>query len=97
MLLSSLIEMRAARVKDVVGMEARARKTIWWPFTQHDNLGEGSVSVIDSAFGDYFCMADVVKDSGSSTGGAEGEVRPEEFLVGHRFPPVAELYDVLFT
>lgn len=78
-------------------MEARARKTIWWPFTQHDSLGQGSVSVIDSAFGDYFCMAEVVKGSGSSTDGAEGEVRPTEISFSQKFRPVAKHYRVLFT
>ena len=55
-------------------MEARARKAIWWPFTQHDSLGEGGVNLLDSAYGEYFCTAEVERSS-TSTDVVGSEVR----------------------
>ncbi|CAM9640842.1 unnamed protein product, partial [Ascophyllum nodosum] len=65
-LLGGLTEARAAGLRDLVGMEARARKAIWWPFTQHDSLGEGGVNLLDSAHGEYFCTAEVERSSTST-------------------------------
>lgn len=73
-LLHRLAETRAAAANDVAGMEARGRKAIWWPFTQHDNLGQGKVNLLDSAYGDYFCAAEVERGSDSRAGG-EDEVK----------------------
>lgn len=74
-ILGGLSERRAAGVRDVLGMEERGRKTIWWPFTQHDSLGDGEVTLLDSAYGDYFCTAEVEKE------GEGGEVCVRMFCV----------------
>lgn len=69
-LLGLLAERRAAEVRYLAGMTERGRKALWWPFTQHDSVSEGDVTLLDSAYGDYFCAAEVeeAKEDG-------GEVR----------------------
>lgn len=69
-LLGALAERRTADAARVAGMKARGRAALWWPFTQHDDLSEGKVNVLDSAYGDYFCVAD-------AEGGGESEVGGE--------------------
>lgn len=73
--LGRLAERRAEGAADVASMEARGRKALWWPFTQHDDLAEGKVNLIDSAYGDYYCKATVEK--GEAGEGEGGEVRGE--------------------
>jgi hypothetical protein len=40
------------RADELESLEAQGRETVWWPFTQHKSAG--SVTVIDSAYGDDF-------------------------------------------
>lgn len=58
-LLGSLAARRAAGARELAGMKMRGRKALWWPFTQHDLLSDEDVNILDSAYGDYFCMAQV--------------------------------------
>lgn len=77
-LLGGLAERRAAGAEELAGMKARGRKALWWPFTQHDDLSDGKVNVLDSAYGDYYCVADaeVVEGvEGVGSGEGSGEVR----------------------
>ncbi|CAM9501524.1 unnamed protein product [Laminaria digitata] len=55
-------------------MEARGRKALWWPFTQHDDLADGKVNLIDSAYGDYYCKATVEKEEAGEGEGGEPRV-----------------------
>lgn len=77
-LLGGLAGRRVADVARLAGMKARGHRALWWPFTQHDDLSEGKVNLLDSAYGDYFCVADV-EDGQDGGGGGEGgaEVRRE--------------------
>lgn len=77
--LGRLAERRAEGVANVASMEARGRKALWWPFTQHDDLAEGKVNLIDSAYGDYLCKATVEKEGGEGEGEG-GEVRGERVV-----------------
>jgi hypothetical protein len=44
-----LLKMRhQQRLLQLQSAEARARASLWWPFTQHSNLGDGSITVVDS-------------------------------------------------
>ena len=74
--LGRLAERRAEGVANVASMEARGRKALWWPFTQHDDLAEGKVNLIDSAYGDYLCKATVEREAGEEEE-ARGQVRGE--------------------
>ena len=74
-LLSGLEERRAADAARLAGMKARGRAALWWPFTQHDHLTEGKINLLDSAYGDYFCVADV--EGGAGEGGEGGEAGSE--------------------
>ncbi|KAI7875381.1 PLP-dependent transferase [Lichtheimia hyalospora FSU 10163] len=47
-----LDEHHQARFERLAEMEDKARDTFWWPFTQHGAVNE--VTVIDSAYNDYF-------------------------------------------
>lgn len=67
-ILEALTQRRAAGVRDVLGMKERGKKAIWWPFTQHDELADADVTVLDSAYGDYFCSAEVEGTQGSDVG-----------------------------
>ncbi|CAN0035261.1 unnamed protein product, partial [Ectocarpus sp. 4 AP-2014] len=68
-LLGGLSERRVTEAAHLAGMKARGHRALWWPFTQHDQLSEGKVNLLDSAYGDYYCVADV------DEGGGKGEVR----------------------
>lgn len=48
----------------MLGMKERGQKALWWPFTQHDDVGEGDITVLDSAYGDYFCTLEVEESTG---------------------------------
>lgn len=44
-----------ARIERLSAMASKARRMIWWPFTQHSDIDDDQkVTVIDSAKGDYF-------------------------------------------
>ena len=46
------------RIKDLESMPQRTLDTIWWPFVQHGTVkGSEDVSIIDSAYGDFFSVA----------------------------------------
>eukprot|EP00903_Cladosiphon_okamuranus_P015221 g14067.t1 len=89
-LLASLAERRTAAASALAGMKARGRAALWWPFTQHDDLSEGKVNLLDSAYGDYFCVADVEgggvaggRRAGEGGGGGAAEVG-SEVRISHR-------------
>ncbi|CAM9921064.1 unnamed protein product, partial [Ectocarpus sp. 12 AP-2014] len=63
-LLGGLSERRVAEAARLAGMKARGHRALWWPFTQHDQLSEGKVNLLDSAYGDYYCVADVDEGGG---------------------------------
>lgn len=77
--LGRLAERRAEGAADLASMEARGRKALWWPFTQHDTLAEGKVNLIDSAYGDYYCKATV--EQGEAEEGEGGEVSGDTVVV----------------
>ncbi|OJJ42790.1 hypothetical protein ASPZODRAFT_146961 [Penicilliopsis zonata CBS 506.65] len=56
--LTSLVEelktKNAERIDQLQSMAERAHSTIWYPFTQHQNLDSKDITVIDSAYSDYF-------------------------------------------
>lgn len=70
-LLGGLAGRRVADAASLAGMKARGRRALWWPFTQHDDLNEGKINLLDSAYGDYYCVADV--EEGGGGGGEVGE------------------------
>lgn len=75
-LLDGLARRRVADTVRLAGMKARGHRALWWPFTQHDDLSEGNVNLLDSAYGDYFCVADVEDGrEGDGVGGGGAEVR----------------------
>lgn len=42
------------RIEDLDKMAARAHEVIWYPFTQHHGMQPKDLTVIESAYGDYF-------------------------------------------
>lgn len=59
-----LSESWSKHVAELQEMRAVARKTLWWPFTQHGNVeDDGKVTLIDSASGDNFQVVTGKKDS----------------------------------
>eukprot|EP00752_Nemacystus_decipiens_P005181 g4701.t1 len=81
-LLRGLAERRVADADRLAGMKARGREALWWPFTQHDDLSESKVNLLDSAYGDYFCMADVDSEGGGGAAGRGGDEGGAESRVG---------------
>lgn len=55
---------RASELVDATSMIERGRKALWWPFTQHDDVQASDVTVVDSAYGDYFCISEVETTDG---------------------------------
>ncbi|CAN0217250.1 unnamed protein product, partial [Discosporangium mesarthrocarpum] len=49
-----LVRARAALGQELATSAERALESVWWPFTQHSGLGEGAVTVLDSAYGDCY-------------------------------------------
>jgi hypothetical protein len=50
--LLALLKLRhQQRLLQLQSSEARARGSLWWPFTQHANLEDGAVTVVDSRWG----------------------------------------------
>lgn len=46
------------RLKELESMPQRTLNTVWWPFVQHGTVkGPEDVTVIDSAYGDFFSVA----------------------------------------
>jgi bifunctional dethiobiotin synthetase / adenosylmethionine---8-amino-7-oxononanoate aminotransferase len=56
--ISSLLEAlnlrEQARIDNMQSMADRTCETIWYPFTQHQGITAKDITVIDSAYGDYF-------------------------------------------
>ncbi len=48
----------AARLRELAAAPARARATLWWPFTQHDDVRDMDVTVIDARCGDALLVHD---------------------------------------
>ncbi|TFK20724.1 onanonoxo-7-onima-8-eninoihtemlysoneda [Coprinopsis marcescibilis] len=58
----------AVRHKELESMPQRSIDSIWWPFVQHGTVkGEQDVTVIDSAFGDFFSVYKQPKNTSSSS------------------------------
>lgn len=51
-LLQHLKARHQQRLLQLQTAEARAKSTVWWPFTQHSNLGDGAVTVVDARAGE---------------------------------------------
>jgi bifunctional dethiobiotin synthetase / adenosylmethionine---8-amino-7-oxononanoate aminotransferase len=52
--LDRLIGSHKQRIDSLQEMATKAKKTIWYPFTQHKTLKSEDIMVIDSAYEDYF-------------------------------------------
>ena len=46
------------RVAELAAAPQRARATLWWPFTQHDDVRDADVTVIDARIGDELIVHD---------------------------------------
>lgn len=44
------------RVARLVTAPAAARSTVWWPFTQHKGMTDGSITLIDSRVGEHYSV-----------------------------------------
>ncbi|TDL14583.1 onanonoxo-7-onima-8-eninoihtemlysoneda [Rickenella mellea] len=54
-----LDDLHAKRIAELDSMPRRTLESVWWPFVQHGLVkGEQDVTVIDSAFGDFFSIYD---------------------------------------
>ncbi|PYI10712.1 putative bifunctional diaminopelargonate synthase [Aspergillus sclerotiicarbonarius CBS 121057] len=53
-LLEELTAKNAARIERLEAMSSRAHDTIWYPFTQHHGMAPKDITVIDSAYDDFF-------------------------------------------
>ncbi|EEA26644.1 hypothetical protein EYB25_002321 [Talaromyces marneffei] len=53
-LLRSMEEKCEQRIENLDKMAARAHEAIWYPFTQHQGMESKDITVIESAYGDYF-------------------------------------------
>ncbi len=51
---AALLHKHNARVQRLDDMAEQAHRKIWYPFTQHKSLSPASITVIDSAYRDYF-------------------------------------------
>lgn len=51
------------------GMAEDARKTLWWPFTQHANISNDLVTILDSRCGDDFAVYCPAKDGDAAQTG----------------------------
>ena len=52
--LASCHQRHDSRIKRLESMASKAHKSIWYPFTQHQDLTPGKILGIDSAYGDFF-------------------------------------------
>lgn len=53
-ILKKMQEKSERRIEELDKMAARAHKVIWYPFTQHQEVKSKDITVIESAYGDYF-------------------------------------------
>ncbi|EGN99050.1 hypothetical protein SERLA73DRAFT_73624 [Serpula lacrymans var. lacrymans S7.3] len=61
-LLSHLDDCHSHRIEELQSMRRRTLDTIWWPFVQHGLVkSEEDVTVIDSAWSDFFSVYDAPK------------------------------------
>jgi dethiobiotin synthetase/adenosylmethionine--8-amino-7-oxononanoate aminotransferase len=51
------------RIEDLDKMAARAHEAIWYPFTQHQGMEPKDITVIESAYGDYFQTLKISTDA----------------------------------
>jgi dethiobiotin synthetase/adenosylmethionine--8-amino-7-oxononanoate aminotransferase len=57
-LAATLRQAHTQRVADLAAAPALARATLWWPFTQHDDVRNEDVTVIDARSGDELLVHD---------------------------------------
>lgn len=56
-IISYLDEQHSNRITELESMPRRTLSSVWWPFVQHGLVKEaGDVTVIDSAYGDFFSV-----------------------------------------
>ncbi|TPR02976.1 hypothetical protein CAN33_0012635 [Aspergillus niger] len=53
-LLEEMTAKNEARIERLEAMSGRAHETIWYPFTQHHGMAPKDITVIDSAYDDFF-------------------------------------------
>jgi dethiobiotin synthetase/adenosylmethionine--8-amino-7-oxononanoate aminotransferase len=53
--IDELLRNHTSRLNELDSMPSRSRRVLWWPFVQHGLVkSDSDVSVMDSAYGDYF-------------------------------------------
>ncbi len=57
-LADTLRQAHSRRVAALAGAPALARALLWWPFTQHDDVRDEDVTVIDARIGDELLVHD---------------------------------------
>jgi len=57
----------AGRIQQLESMPRRALDTIWWPFVQHGLVRENDVTVIDSAYSDFFSVSNKSESNNPSS------------------------------
>lgn len=62
-------------------MKERGRRSLWWPFTQHDDVAADDITVLDSAYGDYYCAVDVKNRDGEKVSMAWRVQMPSRLVV----------------
>jgi dethiobiotin synthetase/adenosylmethionine--8-amino-7-oxononanoate aminotransferase len=72
----NLAESHAKRILKLEEMSSKAYKTIWYPFTQHNDISPETIMAIDSASGDFF----QTHTTSSSTSTREAETKIENIL-----------------
>jgi bifunctional dethiobiotin synthetase / adenosylmethionine---8-amino-7-oxononanoate aminotransferase len=55
------------RINDLDSMSTRAHGAIWYPFTQHQGMQPKDITVIESAYGDFFQTLDTTSDTGKAS------------------------------
>ena len=66
-LLAALEEHHARRLAWLAGAAARARRQVWWPFTQHGSTADSSVAVVDARAGEDWLVFSSGTTSSSTT------------------------------
>ena len=86
-----LREWHATRLAALRGMAGEARRTLWWPFTQHAHIGsDAAVTVIDARVGESFAVFQP-SSSGSTTSSQHIDRSGTE--LGSAGPALATLQD----
>ncbi|OJJ69057.1 hypothetical protein ASPBRDRAFT_46339 [Aspergillus brasiliensis CBS 101740] len=62
-LLEEMTAKNEARIERLEAMSGRAHETIWYPFTQHHGMAPKDITVIDSAYDDFFQTYNPAKPS----------------------------------